>query len=171
MRSLMHLSQLKLCGQLVFTANHTWGQATSENTVKIGVSEFFIERVGDIVRIEIDEVGEAVQIDVPFGIFETWWFGYDLYSPLNGEIVRINRKIIDSPIMLKAFPYEWIAEILPSRLEAEIWMNNLLNSEEYIDSVNQVKDPMYKFTTNLLPKHMFHNQTRTHEDGDKRAFL
>jgi len=136
--------------QTFYTPKHIWAQATPQGKTKIGVTDYFQGQAKEIVHIKTDEVGEKVSKDEPFGVVETWWFVYDLYPPLNGKIVGVNKTVIDDPFTLNADPYQWIVEVEPAPTEVNTWMNGLLGLGEYKNLVTKVEgEPMYKMTAEL----------------------
>jgi len=142
------IPQLK--AQLFYTAKHIWAQAAPQGKVKIGVTDYFQSQAKEVVNIKTDEVGEKVSKDEPFGVVETWWFVYDLYPPLNGKIVAVNKTVIDDPFTLNAEPYQWIVEVEPTPTEANTWIDGLLSLGEYKKLVTKVEgEPMYKMTAKL----------------------
>ena len=143
-------SQIRLEAQLFYTSKHIWAQAAPQGKVKIGVTDYFQRQAKEIVNIKTDEVGEKVSKDEPFGVTETWWFVYDLYPPLNGKIVSVNKAVIEDPFTLNADPYQWIVEVEPTHTEVDSWMNGLLSLEEYEKLVTKLEGrPMYKLTAKL----------------------
>jgi glycine cleavage system H protein len=116
--------------QLFYTPKHIWTQATQRN-VKIGITDYFLDHLKEVVNIRTDKAGEKVSKDEPFGVVETWWFTYDLYSPLNGKIVSVNKTVIDDSFTLNVDPYQWIVEVQPEHTEVGSWMNRLLSLEGY----------------------------------------
>ncbi len=122
---------LQLHAQLFYVPEHIWAQATPQGSVKIGITDYFQGQLREIVNIRTDDVGKEVSKDEPFGVVETWWFTYDLYSPLNGKIVSVNKTVIDDPFKLNVEPYQWIVEIQPENTEVNSWMNGLLSLGEY----------------------------------------
>ena len=142
------ISQLQ--AQLFYTPKHVWAQATSQGNVRIGVTDYFQSQAKEIAYVKTDKVGEKVSKDEPFGVVETWWFVYDLYSPLNGRIVSVNKKVIDDPFILNADPYQWIVEIQLEHTEAHSWTYGLLSLGEYKKLVTKLEGrPMYKLTAQL----------------------
>lgn len=117
--------------RLFYTPKHIFAHAALQRNVKIGITDYFQDQLKEIVNIRAEKAGEKVSKDEPFGVVETWWFTYDLYSPLNGKIVSVNKKIIDDPFLLNVDPYQWIVEVEPTHTEANSWMNGLLSSGEY----------------------------------------
>lgn len=121
----------QLQAQLFYTPKHTWAQATSQGNVRIGITDHYIAQLKEIVNIQTEEVGEKVSKDETFGVVETWWFTYDLHSPINGKIVSVNKAVIEDPFILNVDPYQWIVEVRPSHTEVNSWTNNLLSLGEY----------------------------------------
>jgi glycine cleavage system H protein len=122
---------------LFYTPKHVWAQATPQTNVKIGATDYFQSKLKEIVNIQTDKTGEEVSKDEPFGVVETWWFTYDLYSPLNGKIVSVNKKVIEDPFILNGDPYQWIVEVEPIPTEVHSWMIGLLSLGEYMKLVTK----------------------------------
>jgi glycine cleavage system H protein len=104
----------KLQAQSFQTTEKMWAHSTSQETFKIGITEHFQSQLKEIVNIQTAKIGEKVSKDEPFGVVETWWFTYDLYPPLNGEIVEANKKVIENPFTLNTDPHQWIVEVKPT---------------------------------------------------------
>ena len=121
----------QLQAQLFYTPKHIWAKATPQRNVKLGITDYFQGQLKQVVNIRTDKAGEKVSKDEPFGVVETWWFTYDLYSPLNGKIVSVNKTVIDDPFTLNVDPYQWIVEVQPEYTEVDSWMNRLLSLEGY----------------------------------------
>ena len=121
----------QLQAQLFYTPKHICAQPTPQRNVKIGITDYFQGQLKEIVNIQTDKAGEKVSKDESFGVIETWWFTHDLYSPLNGKIVSVNKKVIDDPFILNADPHQWIVEVEPKPTEVGSWMNGLLSLGEY----------------------------------------
>ncbi|UCF58411.1 MAG: hypothetical protein JSV15_04865 [Candidatus Bathyarchaeota archaeon] len=130
----------KLPGQLFYTPKHTWVKLTPQGNVKLGVSDYFQSQLEGIVHVETLKAGENVTKEKPFGTVETvaWWWIHDIYSPIDGKIVEINKAVIDDPFILNGNPYQWIVEIQPknpefarAHPEFDKELNELLGFEEY----------------------------------------
>lgn len=128
----------QLQAQLFYTPKHIWTQETSQRTVKIGVTEYFHDQLKEIVNVRTDGVGEKVSKGEALGVVETWWFTYDLFSPVNGRIASVNKKVLENPFTLNADPYEWIVEIHPEYTEVHSWTEGLLSLGEYKMLVDQL---------------------------------
>jgi glycine cleavage system H protein len=125
--------------QSLYTPKHTFAQVTPQRNVKVGITDHFQSQLKEIVSIHTANIGEKVSKDEPFGVAETWWFTYDLYSPLNGKIVSINDKVTENPFILNADPYQWILEVQPESTEVGSWMNGLLSLEEYQELIRKLE--------------------------------
>ncbi len=121
----------QLQAQLFYTPKHIWAQTTPQGNVKIGITDYFQGQLKEIVNIRTEEAGVNVSKDEPFGVVETWWFTYDLYSPVNGKIVSINKAVVNDPFTMNVDPYQWIVEVEPTQAEVNSWMDGLLSSGEY----------------------------------------
>ncbi|NIO36133.1 hypothetical protein GTO27_00340 [Candidatus Bathyarchaeota archaeon] len=128
---------------LFYTPKHTYAQSTPQENVKIGITDYFQAQLKEIVNIQTDKVGEKVSREEPFGVVETWWFTYDLYSPLNGKIISTNKRVIDDPFILNTDPYQWVVEVQPTSTEADSWMNGLLDAEEYRKLVTKLEGRLH----------------------------
>ena len=129
----------QLQAQRFYTPKHIWTQTTPQGNVKIGITDYFQGQLKEIVNIRTDEAGGNVSKDEPFGVVETWWFTYDLYSPLNGKIAAVNKKISDDPFTMNVDPYQWIVEVEPAHTEVNSWMNGLLSLGEYKKIVTRLE--------------------------------
>jgi glycine cleavage system H protein len=115
--------------QVLYSPRHLWAQMTTEGYVEIGVTEHFQKLLKEIVNIRTDNVGIDVSKNEPFGVAESWWFTYDLYSPLDGKIVAVNEKVAEDPLLLNADPSTWIVKVQPQSTKS--WANDLLGSQDY----------------------------------------
>ncbi len=133
----------ELQAQLFYASEDVWAQATPQGTVKIGITDHFQEQLREVVNIRTNEAGEKVSKAEPFGVVESWWFTYDLYSPLNGKIVSVNKAIVEDPFKLNVDPHQWIVEIQPEDIEVSSWMNGLLSSGEYKKLVTKLESRLH----------------------------
>ncbi|UCG36889.1 MAG: hypothetical protein JSV64_01015 [Candidatus Bathyarchaeota archaeon] len=122
-----------LQGQVFYSPKHVWAQVTSKGQVRLGITEYFQGQLREIVNVRTYEVGEKVSRDSPFGVLESWWFTHDLYSPVDGEIIEVNKRIVEDPFMLMAAPSTWIVRVQPE--EDSSWMKDLLNLQNYQKSL------------------------------------
>lgn len=133
----------QLQAQLYYASEQIWAQATPQGTVKIGITDHFQGQLREVVNILTNEAGEKVSKDEPFGVVETWWFTHDLYSPLNGKIISVNRAIVEDPFKLNVDPHQWIVEVQPEDIEVSSWMNGLLSSDDYKRLVTKLEGRLH----------------------------
>lgn len=131
----------KLPRQLFYTPKHIWVKVTPQGNVELGVSDYFQSQLEGIVHVETLKAGENVTKEEPFGMVETvaWWWIHDLYSPIDGKIVKVNKAVIDDPFILNGDPYQWIVEVQPKNPEFDKELDELLGSEEYKKLVTKLE--------------------------------
>jgi len=105
------LSELKLPEELRYTDDHEWASIGGD-TIKIGVSDYAQDQMGDIVFVEMPEVGDSFEKGDEFGTLESVKAVSELYLPVSGEVVAVNEALEDSPELVNQDPYaNWIVEI------------------------------------------------------------
>ncbi len=97
---------------LKYTESHEWAKIEG-NIATIGLSDFAIEHLGDIVYLELPSVGEEVTAQAAFGTVESVKAASDLNSPLSGKVIEINEDLPDNLETLQGEPYEggWMIKI------------------------------------------------------------
>lgn len=116
--------------ELYYSQEHIWVRKEG-NVVRIGVTEFGQEELGDVVFVELPEVGQELETDETLGSVESVKTVSELYAPVGGTIIEINEELEDNPEFINESPYDrgWIITIEPSD-DGEL--NDLLTSEEYL---------------------------------------
>lgn len=123
------ISELNFPANLSYSNDHEWAQKTGE-TVKIGVSDYAQDQMGDIVFVEMPEVGDTFEKGDEFGTLESVKAVSEAFIPLGGEVVAVNDALEDAPELVNEDPYaSWIIEIRPSD-ESEF--NELLSRDDYM---------------------------------------
>ncbi|PIE66549.1 MAG: glycine cleavage system protein H [Desulfobacterales bacterium] len=108
------LDELNLPGDVRYSDDHEWVRAEGD-TVKIGISDYAQDQLGDIVFVEMPEVGDSFEGGDEFGTLESVKAVSEMYVPISGEVVAINEELEDAPEAINADPYAaWIIEIKPS---------------------------------------------------------
>ena len=102
--------------------------------LKIGVSEFAIDQLGDIVFVELADQGKTLEKGETFGTIESVKAVEEVYIPFSGEIVSINESVIDNPELLQNDPIGegWLVILKP---DSKVLIANLMTSEEYQSKV------------------------------------
>ncbi|MFD2045131.1 glycine cleavage system protein GcvH [Ornithinibacillus salinisoli] len=126
---------MSLPKDLLYSEEHEWVKKEGDK-VRIGITDFAQDELGDIVFVELPEVGEEIEADEPFGSVESVKTVSELYAPLSGKIVEINEELEDSPELVNESPYEkaWMIVIEPSD-ESEY--DDLLSAEQYQEVIEE----------------------------------
>ena len=119
---------------LRYTAEHEWTRQDGELVV-IGITDHAQHELGDVVYVELPEVGSQVTQGSPFGVIESVKAASDLFAPLSGEVVAVNGALESAPQLVNEAPYGdgWIVTIRPGRMDAE--EAQLLDAEAYAQLV------------------------------------
>jgi len=115
--------------ELRYLESHEW-TTSDDDTVRVGVSDFAQDELGDVVFVELPEVGDEVTAGEPFGVVESIKAVSDLYAPVSGEVVAVNEDLFDRPELVNEDPYGdgWMLEVDATEgSEAE----DLLDADEY----------------------------------------
>ncbi len=109
------INELDLPDALRYTQDHEWAQSTAEG-VRCGISDYAQNQLGDIVFVELPQVGDTLEKGDEFGTVESVKAVAELYMPLGGEIIAVNGELEDSPQLVNQAPYGngWMIEIKPS---------------------------------------------------------
>lgn len=116
-----------------YLESHEWAKA-EDGTVRIGISDFAQDELGDIVFVELPDVGDEITADEPFGVIESIKAVSDIYAPLGGSVTAINEELFDRPELINEEPYEggWMLEVDPSDPDA---IDSLLSASAYEDQL------------------------------------
>jgi len=117
----------------LFTKEHEW-ISIDDNIAIIGITDFAQNELGDIIFIELPEIGDKFEANDVFGTIEAVKTVADLYMPLSGEIIEINEQI-DNPECVNNSPYDkgWIIKI---SINDSKEINNLLTHQKYKEMIN-----------------------------------
>lgn len=115
--------------ELKYTPDHEWVKVNG-NEIIIGITDYAQSQLGDIVFIEVPQVGEKVSKGSGFSVVESVKAVSDIYSPVDGVIVKVNESLEESPELVNSDPYQegWIAVI---ELTDNKQLDDLLDSERY----------------------------------------
>ena len=103
-------------GDLLYTEEHEWLRQEEDGSVTVGITDHAQSALGDLVYVELPEVGQAVETGGEMAVVESVKAASDVYSPIAGEVVAVNEALADEPEKINAEPYGdgWIARIKPS---------------------------------------------------------
>ena len=120
---------------LKYTKDHEWIDGASAATAKIGVTAYAIEQLGDIVHVDLPQVGESFDVGSSFGTIESTKTVSDLYMPVAGKVVEVNKAALDKPESLQEDPYEngWLVKV---ELKGNADAGALMDAKAYEKFVN-----------------------------------
>lgn len=120
---------------LKYAKSHEWSKLEADNVVRIGITDFAQEELGDLVYIELPEVGQQLDIDQQCAVVESVKTASDLYSPVAGIVIAVNEAVIDAPEQVNDEPYDtWLFCIKAEKL-AEL--DNLMDAATYQKMIDQ----------------------------------
>jgi len=100
---------------LRFAESHEWARLEADGSVTVGISDHAQEALGDVVFVELAEVGKVFAAGDAAGVVESVKAASDIYSPVGGEVIAVNEELADSPERLNEEPYgAWIFKLKPS---------------------------------------------------------
>lgn len=120
--------------ELKYTKEHEWIRDNGDGTATIGITDFAQSELGDIVYVELNDIGETYGKDDVFGTVEAVKTVSELFMPVAGEVVEINNALGDEPELVNDDPYGkgWMIKIKPNNSND---LNNLLSASEYEEIV------------------------------------
>ena len=102
--------------ELKYVASHEWLRLEADGSVTVGITDHAQELLGDIVFVELPEVGANLAADGQAGVVESVKAASDIYAPIAGEILEVNQELIDAPDTANTDPYgaAWFFRIKPA---------------------------------------------------------
>lgn len=121
--------------ELRYSEEHEWVKVEGDK-VRVGITDFAQSELGDIVFVELPEVGAEVKADEPFGSVESVKTVSELYAPISGKVVEVNEDLSDSPEYVNESPYEkaWMVLIEPTNASD---VDKLMTAEEYENMIKE----------------------------------
>ncbi|EFG79273.1 glycine cleavage system H protein [Mycobacterium parascrofulaceum ATCC BAA-614] len=119
---------------LHYTAEHEWVRRSGEDTVRVGITDFAQSALGDVVFVQLPEVGTELTGGQSFGEVESTKSVSDLYAPLSGTVSAVNAELEGSPQLVNSDPYGagWLVDVRVSDVSAlESAISSLLDAEAY----------------------------------------
>ncbi len=120
----------KTPSNLLYAPTHEW-VTTDGDEVSVGISDYAQHALGDVVFVELPEVGRTLDQREAFGAVESVKAASDIYAPVSGEVTAVNESLLDTPETVNADPYEagWMIKLRPRDFEGE--RGNLLDAAAY----------------------------------------
>ncbi|WP_342650005.1 glycine cleavage system protein GcvH [Pseudomonas sp. REB1044] len=120
---------------LRFAESHEWARLEADGSVTVGISDHAQEALGDVVFVELAEVGKVFAAGDAAGVVESVKAASDIYAPVGGEVIAVNEALADTPEQLNETPYEaWIFKLKPSNA-AEL--DKLLDAAGYQAAIRE----------------------------------
>jgi glycine cleavage system H protein len=128
------MSDLEYPDNLRYTADHEWVDQLDEGTVRIGITSYAQNALGDVVYVSLPAVGDALTSGETCGEVESTKSVSDLYAPLTGEVTAVNSALDGAPELVNTAPYTegWMYELRPSDAED---LGGLLDAAAYRDGL------------------------------------
>jgi len=124
---------------LKYSKEHEWVMMVEDGVALIGITEFAQSELGDVVYVELPEVGEKITKDDPFGSVESVKAVSDLFAPVSGTVIEVNDSLPDSPELVNEDSYGdgWMIKVQMSDIEE---LKDLLAQDEYGEFVERQKE-------------------------------
>lgn len=116
--------------ELKYVESHEWLRKEADGTLTVGITDFAQEQLGDIVFVELPDVGSDVEADQDIAVVESVKAASDIYAPIAGKIVAVNEDLVDSPEKANSDPYgdAWFFRIEPADAGA---YDGLMDADAY----------------------------------------
>jgi len=131
------ISELNLPDDVRYAEDHEWARL-EDNKVRVGINDYAQDQLGDIVFVELPEVGNTFEKDEEFGTVESVKAVSELYIPIGGEIIDVNTALEESPELVNEKPYSdgWMIEVKPSDPTE---MDSLMTRDAYLKMFKEVE--------------------------------
>ena len=116
--------------ELKYAKTHEWARVEEDGAVTIGITDHAQQALGDVVYIEVPEVGDSLAGGDQAGVVESVKAASDIFAPLTGEVIAVNPALQEEPELVNTDPYHdgWFYRILPEVLSE---LDGLLSAEDY----------------------------------------
>ena len=121
---------------LKYATSHEWVRVEGDGTVTIGITEHAQDLLGDMVFVEVPDIGDTVTTGDDVAVAESVKAASDIYAPVSGEVIAVNEDLEDAPELVNADAYGdgWLFKL---RLEDESELDALLDAEGYANSIDE----------------------------------
>ncbi len=109
------INELDLPGDVRYAEDHEWARP-EEDKVRVGINDYAQDQLGDIVFVELPQLGNSYKKGELFGTLESVKAVCDLYMPVGGEVIAVNEALLESPELVNTSSYDdgWIIDVKPS---------------------------------------------------------
>lgn len=129
----------ELPGDLLYTKDHEWLRREDDGSVTVGITEHAATALGDLVYVELPEVGQDVESEGEMAVVESVKAASDVYAPIAGNVVAVNADLADDPEKINSEPYGegWIVKLTPAD---EFDESQLMSPDEYQQLLDELDD-------------------------------
>ena len=115
---------------LRYAPSHEWARLEADGSITVGISDHAQEALGDVVFVELPEIGKQFAAGQEAGVVESVKAASDIYAPVSGEVIAINESLVDSPENVNSDPYgSWFFKLKPADLSE---LDKLLDASGYL---------------------------------------
>ncbi len=125
---------------LHYTAEHEWVRRSGDDTVRVGITDFAQSALGDVVYVQLPDVGTELTSGESFGEVESTKSVSDLYAPVSGTVTAVNSDLEGSPQLVNSDPYGagWLVDVQVSDVaELESGISSLLDAQAYRETLTE----------------------------------
>jgi glycine cleavage system H protein len=132
------IDELSFPEDVRYAEDHEWAQKVDGGKMRVGISDYAQDQLGDIVFVEMPEVGASFEKGQECGTLESVKAVAEMYLPVSGEIIAVNKALEDSPGQINASPYTegWILEVRPT--DPSQW-ETLMSREAYLEMLRGIE--------------------------------
>ncbi|MDC1211181.1 glycine cleavage system protein GcvH [Porticoccaceae bacterium] len=122
--------------ELKYASSHEWTRLESDGSVVVGITDHAQDALGDVVYIELPEVGAHIDAGSEVAVIESVKAASDIYAPVTGDVTEINPGLEDEPESVNSSPYGdgWLFRVMPTDMSS---MSDLMDAEAYAASVEE----------------------------------
>ena len=126
-------------GDLQYTKEHEWLRREDDGSVTIGITDHAQSALGDLVYVELPEVGQGLDLDGEMAVVESVKAASDVYAPITGSVLAVNEGLADDPEKINSDPYGegWIVRLKP---DGEIDETSLMSPDDYQALLDELDD-------------------------------
>ena len=124
---------------LHYTEEHEWVLRTGDDTVRVGITDFAQSSLGDVVFVQLPDVGAEVTAGESFGEVESTKSVSDLYAPVTAKVVAVNADLDANPQLVNSEPYDggWLVDLQADDAALDLGIAALLDPEGYRDTITE----------------------------------
>ncbi len=124
---------------LYYTEEHEWVQRTGDDTIRVGITDYAQSALGDVVFVQLPDVGTEVTAGESFGEVESTKSVSDLYAPVTAKVVAVNGDLEGNPQLVNSEPYGggWLLDLQVEAASLEEGLRGLLDADGYRTTVTE----------------------------------